>query len=330
LPEPRITVGLPIFQAADYIEQTLRCLQSQTYGDFEAIISVDGGDVESAEKCRPFLQDKRFRLVVQPHRLDWFGNLNWLLQQPSREFFCFRQHDDTTAPEFFETLLRAADAAPQAAIVYADCQWTGGRSDIELAESITGETSQRLLAFIELIPAAQVRGLIRRDAIRQAGLVRADEFRGLTQVFSWLAKVLRWGDFVRVPLPIYYKLDHPANYYKSWLGWPNERKRAAWTTLFTGLVEAAIPACRTPQERAFMLHVILDRVAVFRSGRPYLYTPDNDPESCGRLIAECFDRLRYEGNLALLDGVSLPHFASLQAVAVAVEERVIHPASAPK
>ena len=301
--KPRITVGLPIYQAADHIEGTLQCLQSQTYQNFEAIISVDGADGMSAEKCRPFLQDSRFRMVVQPRRLDWFGNLNWLLQQPSHEFFCFRQHDDTTAPEFFETLLEAADAAPRAAIVYADCQWTGGRSDVEIVESITGETLQRLLAYIELIPAAQVRGLIRRDAIAQAGLVRTDEFRGLTQVFSWLAKLLRWGDFVRVPLPIYYKLDHAANYYKNWVNWPDERKRAAWTTLFTGLLDAAIPACRTQEERAFMLHVILDRVAVFRPGRPYLYTPGTDPESCGRLISECFDRLRSEGNRILLDAI---------------------------
>jgi glycosyltransferase involved in cell wall biosynthesis len=328
--KPRITVGLPIYQATEHIEETLRCLQSQTYGDFEAIISVDGGDTATAEKCEPFLTDRRFRMVVQPHRLDWFGNLNWLLQQPLQEFFCFRQHDDTTAPEFFQTLLDTADRAPQAAIVYSDCQWTGGRNDIEIVESITGDPLQRLLAFIELIPAAPVRGLIRREAVAQAGLVRSDEFRGLTQVFTWLAKVLRWGDFIRVPLPIYYRLDHPNNYHKHWIGWSEEKRRAAWTTLFTGLLEAALPACATPQERAFMLHIILDRVVVTRPARPFLYTAHNDSAYSGRLIAECFHRLRHEGNSALLDDISFLGAADFQGSRGSVEECVAHSASATK
>src|SRR5689334_4762631 len=84
---PRITVGLPIYKAADLIPQALACLQSQTFADFEAIISVDGGDEGTAAACRPFLSDKRFRMVVQPQRLDWGGNFNWLLQQDLKEFF---------------------------------------------------------------------------------------------------------------------------------------------------------------------------------------------------------------------------------------------------
>jgi glycosyltransferase involved in cell wall biosynthesis len=107
--KPRITVGIPVFQGTEHVADALRCLQSQTYSDFEAIISVDGNDIASAEKCQSFLEDPRFRMVVHSERLDWFGNLNWLLQQDSHEFFCYRQHDDTTAPEFFQLLLDAAD-----------------------------------------------------------------------------------------------------------------------------------------------------------------------------------------------------------------------------
>ena len=53
---------------------------------------------------------------------------------------------------------------------------------------------------------------MRRAAIRQAGLVRSDEFRAAWQVFGWLADLLRWGDFRRVPELLYYRLDHPRSY----------------------------------------------------------------------------------------------------------------------
>jgi glycosyltransferase involved in cell wall biosynthesis len=299
---PRITVGLPVYQGVEHIAKALDCLQRQTFDNFEVIISVDGADGETAAACGPFLSDPRFRMVIQPERLDWFGNFNWLLQQNMGEFFCYRQHDDTTASEFFELLLKAADSEPDAAIVYCDCQWIGGRSDIEIAPSIEGAPLARMLQYVEQIPPAPVRGLIRSDAIRQAGLVRQDEFRSLCEIMVWLAKVLRWGNFRRVPLPLYYRLDHPHNYHKHWYGWPEERKRAAWTTLFTGLLEAAMPLCRTAQERLFLQQVILDRVVVFRPTRNYLYCPTNEAHPGGDLIMECFERLRFEGNNHLVSG----------------------------
>jgi len=144
-----ITVGMPLYRGKNQVADALRSLQAQTFTNFEVIISVDGADEDSAEACRPFLADPRFRMVVHPERLDWFGNFNWLLQQPMGDFFCYRQHDDTTAPEFFEKLIEVAHVRPDAAAVYADCQWQGGRSDLEIAPSIEGDTLHRLRQFIE-------------------------------------------------------------------------------------------------------------------------------------------------------------------------------------
>ncbi len=311
MPAPRITVGLPVYQGAAHMAKTLDCLQRQTYPHFEAIISVDGNDQETAEACRPFLSDPRFRMTVHRERLDWFGNFNWLLQQDLKEFFCYRQHDDTTAPEFFEVLLRNADADPQAAAVYCDCQWEGGRSDVEVAPSIEGDPLERMLQYIEKLPPTPVRGLIRTEAVRQAGLVRSDEFRALSEITVWLAKLTRWGSFKRVPETLYFRLDHSGNYHKQWYSWPEERKRAAWATMFTGLLEAAMPLCRTSEQRLFLQQVILERIVVFRPERGYHFQPNNEPDSSGKLIAQCLERLRHEGNMHLLSADDLP--ALLQA-----------------
>jgi glycosyltransferase involved in cell wall biosynthesis len=301
----RITVGMPVYNGTEHVAGALKSLQEQTFPHFETIISVDGNDQATANACRPFLADERFRMVVHRERLDWFGNFNWLLQQPLREFFCYRQHDDTTAPEFFEVLLRTADARPDAAAVYADCQWMGGRSDIEFAPSIEGKTLDRLRQHIEQKHPVAVRGLIRREAAQQAGPIRGDEFRGLSEIFVWLAKVLRWGSFIRVPEALYYRLDHAGNYHKQWFDWPKERKRASWTTLFTGLLEATMPVCTTPEERLFFQQFILDRITVARPGQSYHYAPKS-PQASGALIAECLERLAREGNMHLLGTDEIP------------------------
>ena len=292
MPTPQITVGLPVYKGSDLVAKCLDCLQRQTFGDFEAIISVDGGDVETAAACRPFLADPRFRMVVHPQRLDWVGNFNWLLQQELQEFFCYRQHDDTTAPEFFEVLLHAADKEPNAAAVYCDCQFSGDLDGIEIAPSIEGEPQYRLLRYIEFLSsAAPVRGLIRRAAIRQAGLVRSDEFRAPMEVFVWLGKLLRWGNFRRVPEPLYYRLDHPRSFTNAYYRTTEDRKRAVQTTLFTGLLEATMPLCRTPEQRLLFHQFILDRIVAG--------WPAKKSTSSEKIVAECLERLAVEGNTHL-------------------------------
>jgi glycosyltransferase involved in cell wall biosynthesis len=297
MPTPRITVGLPAYKGADLIHKALICLQQQTFGNFEVIISVDGNDEATAAASRPFLADQRFRLVVHPERLDWVGNFNWLLQQDLREFFCYRQHDDTSAPEFFDVLLRAADKEPDAAAVYCDCQLIGGRNDVEFAPSIIGEPLERMFQYVARLPhlgaPVPIRGLIQTKAIRQAGLVRSDEFRAAWQVFGWQANLLRWGGFSRVAESLYYRLDHARSYTREY--WTGAR-RTSWTTLFTGLLEAAMRLCRTPEERLFFQRTILDRLIAFPP-----FARNNECHSPEQLVAECLERLAYERNAHLLN-----------------------------
>ncbi len=312
-----ITVGIPVYKGQEQVGKALQSLREQTFGEFEAIISIDGGDEESAQACRPFLSDSRFRMVVQPERLDWYGNFNWLLRQPMGDFFCYRQHDDWTTPEFFERLLQLADRHPEAAILYTDCQWHGGRNDLDAAPSIEGETLSRLRQFIEQKRPEPVRGIIRAAAVDQAGPVRSDEFRALSEVFVWLAKVLRWGSFVRLPEPLYHRLDHKDNYHKQWFDWPVERKRESWSTLFTGLIEAVQPACGTIEERLFFQHFILDRIAVWRPEQSYHHLPET-PHDSGLTIRSCLERLAKEGHLERwIEPASL----ASPALAVALSER---------
>ena len=296
-------MGLPVYKGADLVAKTLDCLQQQTYGNFEAIISVDNNDTETAAACYPFLADPRFRMIVHPSRLDWVGNFNWLLQQDLKELFCYRQHDDATAPEFFEVLLRTVDQQPNAAAVYCDCQYYGISKGIEIAPSIEGEPLDRMLQYIERIKATPVRGLIRSSAIRQAGLVRSDEFRAPHQIYGWLAKVLRWGNFKRVSEPLYYRLDHASSFTNEFFDGPDNRKRAAWSTIFTGLLEAVTPVCRSPDERLFFQKAILYQLVTNPMMRPR-----NETYCSKKLIIECLERLRYEGNSGLLCAEELAPF----------------------
>jgi hypothetical protein len=124
--------------------------------------------------------------------------------------------------------------------------------------------------------------------------VRPDEFRAPHQVYGWLAKVVRWGNFTRIPEPLYYRLERADSFTNQFVSGPNDRKRLAWPTIFTGLLEAAMPLCATTEERQFFQRNILYRVVA----NP-VFRPGNEIYSSKKLIAECLERLGYEGNTHL-------------------------------
>ena len=166
---------------------------------------------------------------------------------------------------------------------------SGQRQPITLREL----RSDDLLDYVGTVETS-LPDTLRFDLTIVRGLVRGDEFRALSEVFVWLAKVLRAGPFVRVPEPLYHRLDHRGNYHKQWVDWSDERKRGSWSTLFTGLMEATIPVCRTDEERLFFQHFILDRICVVRPGQTYHYFPDG-PHDGGQMMRECLARLVSEG-----------------------------------
>ena len=95
---PLVSIGVPIYRGERFLAETLHCIEAQTYRDFCVLMSLDGPDPACEAICRPFLDDSRFRLVVQPRRLGWVGHFNWLLSQAEGDFWYYHQQDDLTDP----------------------------------------------------------------------------------------------------------------------------------------------------------------------------------------------------------------------------------------
>ena len=135
------------------------------------------------------------------------------------------------------------------------------------------------------------------------------------QLYGWLAKLSHWGNFRRVAKPLYYRLDHPRNFSSEFWNSPSERRRAVFTTLFTGYLEAAMPLCRTPQERRLFQQIIADKIVAALERF--------DPGSPEKLLAYCLERLRYEGNTNLLSAEEVPQILQGLALRQKVERSLI-------
>jgi glycosyltransferase involved in cell wall biosynthesis len=120
---PLVTIGMPVYRGGDVLSVTLECIRTQSYRNLDVLISVDNADAASAEACRPFLADPRFRMHVQPARLGWAGNTDWTMRQRRGDFYVYQQHDDQVTPDYIAALVDAASRCrrPRSAIP----RWSG-------------------------------------------------------------------------------------------------------------------------------------------------------------------------------------------------------------
>lgn len=89
-----VALGVPVHRGRDFVAETLNSIRDQTHRDLRVVISIDGPDPESEEACHPFLDDPRFRMVVQPENLGWAQNISWLMDQVETPYWCYQQQDD--------------------------------------------------------------------------------------------------------------------------------------------------------------------------------------------------------------------------------------------
>ena len=289
---PLVTLGVPVYQGQDMLPVTLECLRTQSYANLDVLISVDAADEASAEAARPFLADPRFRMQVQPERLGWAGNSDWTIRNRRGDFWLYHQHDDQVSPTYVEDLVRAAHAHPGAAILYSEMQISGIQEQLVRHPSLAGGPVQRALMHMKRLDTSSFRGLIRGSALDRTHGLRVGEFESFASFHVLLAELAILGEVRLVDGPTYYKRLHGANLHLKWLDWSAERKRGAWASLATGMIQAIVPAGDTPETRWRLLLTVLDRFVRKRRNLWMFYEPDaDDPAARAALIEQILERV---------------------------------------
>lgn len=264
---PRVTIGVPVFRGEAFVAEALRSIQLQTHRNLEVIVALDGAQPEAERACRPFLADSRFRLAVQPLRLGWAGNIDWLMAQVTTPFWYCHPQDDVVDPRYVEVLLQQALLRPQAAVVYCDIAAFGLHSELIVQASVTGDAIARQCTLLrDHFPAVAFRGLTRLEALRGAGGLRANEATDFAADTTWMAAAARWGELWRVPVAMYRKRFHANNEHRKWFVWPAERRERAWRVHCAEMLGQAMLVEATVEERQRLWRAAMARVTAARWG----------------------------------------------------------------
>jgi len=269
-----VTLGVPVYRGQDFVAETLRSIQAQTHRDLRVIISVDGPDAASEEACRPFLSDRRFRLVVQPETLGWVRNISWLMDQVETPFWCYQQQDDLLEPRYLATLVEHARRAPEASVVYCDIETFGELEGTITQSSLTGTPfARQMTQLLERHSAVAFRGLTRAEALRHTGGVRPNEADDFSCDTGWVAAAARFGEHHRVPLSLYRKRYHPAGVHGGWWKWADERRVRAWVVHCADMLEQAMTIEAGRAERRLLWAAAATRAVSDRACPGYLPEP---------------------------------------------------------
>lgn len=116
-PNPRISIGLPIFNGEKFVAEAIESIRAQTCSDWELVISDNGSSDGSEEICRGFAAlDPRVRYYREPRNRGAAWNFNRAFALARGKYFSWLAHDDLVAPGFLEATSRALDEHPDAVL----------------------------------------------------------------------------------------------------------------------------------------------------------------------------------------------------------------------
>ena len=109
MPEPKVSIIVPVYNAEKYLERCINSLKSQTLEDIEIILVDDSSKDSSLEICNKMaMEDSRIKVIHKEN--EGAGKArNAALKIATGEYIGFMDSDDYAERDMFETLYNKAE-----------------------------------------------------------------------------------------------------------------------------------------------------------------------------------------------------------------------------
>lgn len=101
----KVSIGVPVYNVAEYLPQCLDSILNQTFQDFEIILVDDGSTDNSFEICQEYVaKDSRFRLIHQKNK-GLAGARNTIIKNVKTEYIAWVDSDDWIEENYLKLLI---------------------------------------------------------------------------------------------------------------------------------------------------------------------------------------------------------------------------------
>jgi glycosyltransferase involved in cell wall biosynthesis len=208
---PRVTVGLPVYNGARFVEGALRSILSQTVTDLELIVSDNASTDDTREICERYAsKDARIRYFRQSRNIGAPRNWNFVFEQARGTYFKWNSANDECSPETLERCAAALDADPTLVLVQGrtclvDEDTGSGEPYAEDMALMQEQALERVLVVCRQLPLrlnnGQAGGVIRASALKRTRLDRPFENGDILL----MAELAMLGKFLVLPEVLLYR-----------------------------------------------------------------------------------------------------------------------------
>ncbi|HUJ09600.1 MAG TPA: glycosyltransferase family 2 protein [Verrucomicrobiae bacterium] len=240
---PRVSIGLPVYNGERYLEVALQSLLTQTFQDFEIIISDNASTDRTAEICgRYAVQDRRIRYYRNAENLGAAPNFNRTVGLAAGDYFQWACHDDVWLPTCLECCVAVLDRDPSVVLCHTltriiddkgaaikDFKHHPVKPTAGPAPQADARASEeRFNRMIYEVGCYPVFGLIRLQALRQTRCI--ESYAHGDGVL--LARLALLGRFHEIPEYLFLNRDHSNRsarvaqpQYHTYAAWFDSKKR---------------------------------------------------------------------------------------------------------
>jgi hypothetical protein len=193
---PRVTVTLPTYNVAEYLEDSVASVLAQTYRDFELVVLDDGSTDGTRAVLDRFRGDRRVRVHEQANlgQTGRFDLLHRRLAELARgDLLVYFGSDDLCHPQRLEQQVARFDADPQLDILHSGAAIidSAGRvtGSFTLGESYTRWTLPRVLLRTNVVAHPTV--MLRRACFERFGPYE----EGFAADYHYWTKAARFAKF---------------------------------------------------------------------------------------------------------------------------------------
>ena len=171
-----VTIFLPVYNGANFIRQAIDSVLAQSYTNWTFLIVDNCSTDNTAEICKPYLADPRFKYVLNETNLGVHGNFHKALSLCDTTYFAYLSHDDIyVRQDAFAEAHSLLEADAELAMVNAPVRWLDQNSDFipsfgMASVGFKGKVAARSIAKASIMQCRNLYGIavLSRTALGQS------------------------------------------------------------------------------------------------------------------------------------------------------------------
>lgn len=208
-----ISIGMPVYNGGEYLKEAIASILSQSYTDFELIISDDCSNDTSKEIYTEFAKkDPRLRIYKQKTNIGSIANFNFVLEKAKGEFFMWAAQDDIRDKYALEKLLQLFSTNSKAVLAVSNYKnmWKDTSYSVypDYNYDNNSPAFQSIIDFLKTENLSFFYGLHKTENLKKANGYHIDSrpfFK--SSDFLTIYKALLRGKLLHTPEVLFYKRD---------------------------------------------------------------------------------------------------------------------------